>query len=177
MSPKASIYTSWRKAKIICIHKHRKVSSRKTTISYAPCKIIWYAHSQKFLICAIAENFDMRLRSSIWYAQAQVIFGMRKRMSFWYAQTQISLICAGAGHFFMRRHRSDFHAHAQLIFFSICRAFVWYPVTQVSFETHFKLFSGNVFLFFKQLSYLFISNTCFVQSHSIILECVSYTAK
>ena len=69
----------------IHIYKSRKVSARKTTISYAK----W----QKFLVCASPGQIDMCRRRSLWYAQAQV-----------------KLVCAGAGHFGMRRRRSIWYA-------------------------------------------------------------------
>ena len=85
-------------------------------------RMFWYAHWQKFLVCAGADYFGMRIREhfsmskrrSLRYAQAQAIlvwagaghFGMRKRKSFWYAQPHAILVCAGVGYFGMRRRRS-----------------------------------------------------------------------
>ena len=82
--------------------------------------------------------------------------GMHRRMSIWFAQAQVRFSCASAAHFLPER-----------------RAFVCYPITQVLFETHFKLFPGNL-LFFKLLTVIFFHlKFVLFQSHLIILECVS----
>ena len=79
----------------ILTNKSRKVSSRKTTISYAHC--------QNFSASPMAEDFGMRFRRSIWYAQGQITF-----------------LCAGAGQIFMRTRSFIFFFYAQGIFLGPC---------------------------------------------------------